>query len=61
MMNATIHKSCGCQLPCSFEKYSVKVSSASYPSDVSVDMIMNETMSPDKEYVRQVYMSIYDG
>ncbi|XP_048243973.1 acid-sensing ion channel 2-like isoform X1 [Haliotis rufescens] len=58
LMNATIHKSCGCQLPCSFEKYSVKVSSASYPSDVSVDMIMNETMSPDKEYVRNNYLEI---
>ncbi|XP_048243679.1 acid-sensing ion channel 1-like [Haliotis rufescens] len=58
MRNATIRKSCACQLPCSFATYDVKVSASKYPSDVSVNMLLYLKIAPDEEYVRENYLEI---
>ncbi|XP_071088605.1 epithelial sodium channel subunit beta-like [Haliotis cracherodii] len=58
MRNATIQKECACQLPCSFATYDVKVSASKYPSDVSVNMLLDLKIAPDEEYIRENYLEI---
>ncbi|XP_046581232.1 amiloride-sensitive sodium channel subunit beta-like [Haliotis rubra] len=56
--NATIQKSCGCQVPCSFETYDVKLSTSRYPSDVSVALILKHGHAPDEAFIRDNLLEI---
>ncbi|XP_046577773.1 amiloride-sensitive sodium channel subunit beta-like [Haliotis rubra] len=56
--NATIQKSCGCQVPCSFETYDVKLSTSRYPSDVTVALTLKLGLAPDEEFIRDNLLEI---
>ncbi|XP_067661276.1 acid-sensing ion channel 1C-like [Haliotis asinina] len=56
--NATIQKSCGCQVPCSFETYNVKLSTSRYPSNVSVAFLLKLGLAPDETSLRENYLEI---
>ncbi|XP_067663252.1 acid-sensing ion channel 5-like [Haliotis asinina] len=58
MQNATIQKSCGCQVPCSFETYDVKVSTSRYPSNVSMALILKLGFAPDEAFIRENFLEI---
>ncbi|XP_067660433.1 acid-sensing ion channel 5-like [Haliotis asinina] len=58
MQNVEILTSCGCQVPCSFETYDAKVSSAKFPSDVTLALILELGIAPDEAFVRENLLEI---
>ncbi|XP_046577735.1 acid-sensing ion channel 1C-like [Haliotis rubra] len=58
MQNVEILQSCGCQVPCSFETYDVKVSTARFPSNVTLALAVKLGFAPDETFVRENLLEI---
>ncbi|XP_046581239.1 acid-sensing ion channel 1A-like [Haliotis rubra] len=56
--NATIQKACGCQMPCSFETYDIKVSTSSYPSDAAMDYVKKLSTFSGEESIKKNFLEI---
>ncbi|XP_067660440.1 amiloride-sensitive sodium channel subunit beta-like [Haliotis asinina] len=56
--NATLQKSCGCQMPCSFETYDIKVSTSAYPSDAAMDYLVKHSTFTEEDYITKNLLEI---
>ncbi|XP_071088937.1 acid-sensing ion channel 4-A-like [Haliotis cracherodii] len=56
--NPDVHTECGCRIPCTFDTYETKVSSSKYPSNVSIQYIIDLGVPVDEAFMRDNYLEI---
>ncbi|XP_046577775.1 acid-sensing ion channel 1A-like [Haliotis rubra] len=56
--NPDVHRECGCKISCSLDTYEAKVSSSKYPSNVSVQYIINMGFGGNEAQLRDTYLEL---